>query len=272
MKLIKTKLNELLYYITDDHYKNSLILKLIYIYGRNAREVFNLQTKDINIPEETIQFTTPTGDITYPLVETIQDSLIGYIYDNEFTDEDYLFRDQYDTMEIVIKKLNYYLDKKIEDLNKRYESDLPKLTTKDFKIMRGQHLFLDGADLHTIHELYHNSNIKSTKNHIQYNELLKLKFPCHTLDTLFQDYTDLNLYYEETLEDTSIYTVSNETTNIIIEIDYINDTINLISEEAEESPIITTIQNINPDILCMELKKLGTGEFKFLYGLRFLKN
>ena len=70
IKLEKTKLNELLYYIKEDHFKNSLILQLIYAYGRNASEVFNLKPEDINLTDNTITFDITTKKITYPLLPT----------------------------------------------------------------------------------------------------------------------------------------------------------------------------------------------------------
>ena len=66
MKLNKEQLNELLYYITYDDFKNSLIFKLQYIYGRNAREVLELKVKDIDLTYETITFTTPTTPVKFP--------------------------------------------------------------------------------------------------------------------------------------------------------------------------------------------------------------
>lgn len=269
MKLDKLKFNELLYYIHEDNYKNYLILKMIYTYGRNASEIFNLQTKDVNVTENNITFHIPTGTVTYPLVEAVHDELVGYIYDMELDTEDYLFRGSDEAMEIVIKKLNYFLDRTVDTLNKTIEFNCPKLTTKDFKILRGQHLFLDGATLHTIHDLYKNSNIQSTKNNIEYNSLLALKFPCNTLDKVFNDFTDFNIYNDDRFDDTDIFTVGDETDNIIIELDYVEQTINLISEE---NTLTSKIEEIPPNRLCGMLRGMDTGNFRLINGLRFIKN
>lgn len=269
MKLDKLKFNELLYYIHGDHYKNYLILKLIYTYGRNASEVFNLQSKDINVVEDNITFNIPTGTVTYPLTQEAHDELVGYIYDQELNSEDYVFRRSDETMEIVIKKLNYYLDRTVESLNKTINFNCEKLTTKDFKILRGQHLFLDGATLHVIHEFYKNSNIQSTKKNIDYDNLVQLKFPCNSIDKIFNDFTDFNLYNDGRFDDTDIFTVGNETENIIIELDYTEQTINLISEENQ---LTHAIEEIPPNELCRMLRGMNTGNFRLIHGLRFIKN
>lgn len=269
MKLDKLKFNELLYYIREDHFKNYLILKLIYVYGRNAREVFNLQVKDINVTQDNLTFETQTGLLTYPLTDDTRDDLLGYIYDQELNSEDYILRGEKESMEIVIKKLNYYLDRTIDSLNKTIDFDCMKLTTKDFKILRGQHLFLDGATLHIIHELYHNSNIQSTKDNIEYNSLVKLKFPCDSLDKVFNMYTDFNLYNDNRFDDTDIFTVGDESDNIIIELDYVEQTINLISEENQ---LTDKIEEIPPNQLCRRLRGMDTGNYRLINGLRFIKN
>ena len=127
IKLNKTKLNELLYYISSDNFKNSLILKLIYVYGRNAREVFNLKPEDVDLTIETILFTIPTGTVTFPLVEDIRDVLMGYIYDHGISPDEYVFREVDETMEIAIKKLNYYLPElKFEILVSNNDYDIVK--------------------------------------------------------------------------------------------------------------------------------------------------
>lgn len=269
MKLTKTRFNELLYYIQEDNYKNYLILKLIYTYGRNASEIFNLQNKDINITEDAVTFNIPTGQVTYPLTDYINDELVGYIYDQELDPEDYIFRGENEAMEIVIKKLNYYLDRTVESLNKTIDFNCEKLTTKDFKILRGQHLYLDGATLHTIHDLYKNSNIQSTKKNIGYDELLRLRFPCDSLDKVFNEFTDFNLYNDDRFDDADIFTVGDETDNIIIELDYSEQTINLISEENQ---LTSKIEEIAPNELCMMLRGMDTGNYRLINGLRFIKN
>ena len=270
IKLEKTKLNELLYYIREDHFKNSLILQLIYAYGRNASEIFNLKPEDINLTDNTITFDITTKKIAYPLLPTLTDDLMGYIYDQEIQEEDFIFRRPDEDMPIAIKKLNYYLDRTVDSLNRSIEFNAPKLTSKDFKFLRGQHLFLDGADLHTIHELYSNSNIQSTKKNIEYNKLLELKFPCNNLNTVFQEYTDFNLYYDNRFDETSLFTVTDDKDNIIIEINHEENIINIITNE--ETGLTKAIEEVDPNILCSELSKLEPGNFKFINSLRFIKN
>ena len=272
MKLNKEQLNELLYYITYDDFKNSLIFKLQYIYGRNAREVLELKVKDIDLTYETITFTTPTTPVKFPLNQNISEDLIGYIYDQELKNNDYVFKTPAgESTEMFIKRLNYYLDTTVTSLNKTLELDYPKITTKDFKILRGQHLFLDGVKIQTIHELYHNTNMKSTKTNINYQELKKLQYTCNNVDEIFQNLTDLNLYYDKHFEETEIFTVSDDKGSIIIEIDYPAGEVNIISDE--DNPLNQKLQLINMDILIDELKHLKKpGQYKLINDLRFLKN
>lgn len=272
IKLNKTKLNELLYYITNDHYKNSLILKLIYIYGRNVSEIFNLKPEDINLTDETIRFHIPTGTVTFPLVKDINE-ILGYIYDHGIQEDEYVFRERDEAMEIVIKKLNYYIDKTIKSLNDSIDFQAPKLTTKDFRILRGQHLYIDGTNLQTIHELYCNTNLMSTKDIIQYKQLNEYLFPQYSLEELFHDKTDLNIYYDYRYSQNDLFTISdeNDKNNLIIEIDYLENTINIIAEDEGES-LVDKVQDIQPDILFEELSKLEHGTFKFFNGLKILKN
>ena len=45
MDFTREKLNELLYYMQVDNPKYGLISKILYVYGRKVKEVFNLQKR-----------------------------------------------------------------------------------------------------------------------------------------------------------------------------------------------------------------------------------
>lgn len=271
MKLTKEKLNELLFYIENDDFEKALIFKLCYIYGRNAREVLELTVDAINLTDETITFTTQTTPVTYPLNSAISEDLISIIYNDGLRSDDYIFRID-TTLIIAVKSLNVYLADTIKSLNRSLDLEIPNLTTKDFKNLRGQHLFLDGVSIQTIHEFYHHSNMKSTKKNINYFELKKLKYEANTINEIFDDLTDIHIYYEDHYDDTDVIVVSDENGNsIVIEIDYPEHTINI--DSSEDNPLISKISSIDSDKLFDELRKLKKpGQYKIIDGMRFLKN
>lgn len=267
----KEKLNELLYLFSSDDKRYGLIFKLIYIYARNANEVLQLTKQDINFNDQTITFHLTAGDFTLPLHDDVKGDLVEFTNDLESTE--LLFMNVDESMEIAIKKLNYYLYKTIDSLNKTIEFEAPKLTTKDFKILRGQHLILDGTEIHALHQLYNNSNIMSTKNNINYNKLLEQKYPYNTIEEIFTECTDTNLYNDPYYGLTEIYTIGNEQETIIIEIDYENHKINLITEPEENKHLIEkTNQLLNDDKILTRLYRMKPGQYKYIDDLRFLKN
>ena len=272
MKLGKEKLNELLYLFHDDNIRYGLIFKLIYIYARNAGEVLKLQKKDINYNDKTISFDLQGGVKTLPLHNDVVDDL--ELFTNELNnDEDFLFINVDESMELAIKKLNYYLYNTIDSLNKHIDFDCPKLTTKDFKILRGQHLLLAGVELHTIHDLYNNSNITATKNNINYNDLLWMIYPCRDITTLFNDYTDTNIYTDKCFDDNDIYTVNTDNETIIIEINYLENNVNIIAEQDSDNEELVSILNTAlTDEAISKLQMMKPGQYKYLNDLRILKN
>lgn len=271
MKYTKEKLNEIFYYIEEDNFKYNIVIKLAYIYGRNITEVLNLRKKDINLEAMEILFTTNTENIIFPIIETLQEPLTDYINNyRKFKNDDLLFRDKNYRVETEVKKLNYYLDQTITSLNKILETNYPKLTTSDFKVLRGQHLFLDGAELHVINDLYHNKNITSTRRYLDYDNLLKLKFPCTNLEELLEDYTDLEIYYDNSYQKLELVTVIDDTENIVIELDYPSNSVSVICNE--EHPISQQVQLLDPEYLCTLLKPLKPGYYRIINDLKFLKN
>lgn len=271
LKLTKEKLNELLYYLSTDNFKNTLILKIAYIYGKNMREVLILKSEDINIDDETITFNIYKDKVTYPLKKELLDELLGYIYDQELNPQDYIFKESGERVHMSIKKLNNYLHSTILSLNKILDLQLPELTTKDFKIMRGQHLYLDGVDIRLVHEFISGNNIKVTKNILNFKELQQLKFPCIDTDDIFDNYTDLEIFYDEQFDDSELYTVSSVEDSIIIEIMQDTGEIHIIDNDNEL--LTDKIKEYPTEYLVNELKTLTvTGQYKIIDDLRFLKN
>ncbi|MBQ6219665.1 MAG: tyrosine-type recombinase/integrase [Methanobrevibacter sp.] len=271
MDFTREKLNELLYYMQVDNPKYGLISKILYVYGRKVKEVFNLQKQDINFKDKEITFNINDTLYDYPLIDELSELLEDYIQTNNIlVDEEYLFRREDETMAMATKKLNYYLEKTIKSINRTLDLDYPRITTNDLRLLRGKHLVLDGADLHVVNELYNNINITLTRKYLDYDELLKQKFPCNDLRSVFEDCTDLNLFHDDRFEDTSIFTVSSEHNSTVIEIDYTMDAVHIISDE--DDPLILEIQEIPVNVLINNLSRLKPGDYKYLAGLRFIKN
>lgn len=272
MKLGKEKLNELLYLFHDDDFRYGLIFKLIYIYGRNAGEVLKLKVKDIDFNENLISFELFDGRKSFMLHDDVRDDLVTFTSD--LNSDDFLFVHVDESMDMAIKKLNYYLHKTIDSLNRHIDFGCPKLTTKDFRILRGQHLFLDGAEIHTIHELYNNSNLLTgTKNTINYNEMLQLKFPCNTLNTVFTDYTDTNIFNDHDFDKTDIFTVNTENETVILEVDYLENNVNIIAEpDNKDTELINQLNETLTEANMKSLRKMNPGNYKYINDLRILKN
>ena len=191
MKLDKYQTNELLKRIGEDNYIYGVILKITYLYARSIGEVGELQRKDIDFDNDTINFQIFNNDrekVKYPICKDIYNDLQHITEDKQ--SEEYIF-DEYIDHTKIRAWLNIYFYNKCPELT---DLDFLKgvvLTTQDFRILRGQHLFLDGVDIKTINQLYQHKNMNSTKNLIKYDELKRKEI---TTDMILDEYTDLNLY------------------------------------------------------------------------------
>jgi len=265
VKISKQKLNELLYNIRSDNIEYSLIYRLLYIYGRNIHEVLKLKKTDVT--HRNIVFEVNNNNVKFPLHENVRDDLLLFIEHGYFEENDYLFIEHgYDNIDVYTKRLNYYLNRFIDKLNHTIYFKCPKLTTNDFKILRGQHLYLDGADIYTIHQLYHNSNIQSTRNTIHESKLKKLKYQCNSLDSVFSRFTDLYIFHDSFYDGESIFSVVDGDVSCVISVSG-----GEVCFVEGDSLLWERVCLLDFDWLVLKLDMLGVGDLYLCDGLKFIK-
>lgn len=277
IKVSKEMLNELLRYISMDNQKYGLIFKITYIYGRNIGEVLKLRKRDVDLKHNALDFMLPTESISFMLHSDIKDDLIEYINSKELDEMDYIFikeDKEYDVsskdINMYSKKLNVYLTNMIRELNKNvFVKHCPSLVNRDFKNLRGQHLFIDGADIKTVNELYRNKNIQSTKDNIDYKNLMKLRFPCDNVNKIFHEFTDLNVYADRKFDNCDLFTVCNDKKSMVIEYDYNTGVINYVGDNKE---LFEELSKLDINILNKDLHDLKPGNYKFVNDLKIIKN
>lgn len=304
LKLDKYQLQFLLNEIQNDNAKYGLVLKLIYTYGRNINEVLQLRVPDINFEDGYITFNINQQDTKgdFPITASIGDDLLYYLKANNIGDNDFLFVDIDDEIKLYRNRINHYLGKKSIALTQKHFNKPVKLSTKDFKILRGKHLFLDGVPVKVIHDLYCFSYIKDTKNIIEYPELMQdfmdKSFP-YTYDDIFS-----KLSYLDTIDDGIIdvvpefFTISDGDFSIMVctEFDEFEKGENLfytdgtdvynnispllvkalsIPDKEEQENYITFLSDVikiaNDDLL-EKLKTLGAGNSVMINDLKISKN
>lgn len=278
IKVNKEMLNELLRYISEDNQKYGLIFKITYIYGRNIGEVLKLRKRDVDLKHNALDFMLPTESVSFMLHPDIKEDLINYIESKNLTDEDYIFINEDKNVavsskdiNIYSKKLNVYLTNIIRELNKDvFIEHCPSLVNRDFKNLRGQHLFIDGADIKTVNELYRNKNIQSTKDNIDYKNLMKLRFPCDNVRKIFYEFTDLNVYSDRKFDNTDLFTICNkENKSIVIEYDYNTGVINYLGNNKE---LFEQVSEMDINVLNKDLHDLKPGNYRYVGDLRIIKN
>lgn len=278
IKVNKEMLNELLRYISEDNQKYGLIFKITYIYGRNIGEVLKLRKRDVDLKHNALDFMLPTESVSFMLHPDIKEDLINYIESKNLTDEDYIFINEDKNVavsskdiNIYSKKLNVYLTNIIRELNKDvFIEHCPSLVNRDFKNLRGQHLFIDGADIKTVNELYRNKNIQSTKDNIDYKNLMKLRFPCDNVRKIFYEFTDLNVYSDRKFDNTDLFTICNkENKSIVIEYDYNTGVINYLGNNKE---LFEQLSEMDINVLNKDLHDLKPGNYRYVGDLRIIKN
>lgn len=195
MKYTNEKINELLYRIKQDSPEKGIIYKMVYVYGRNVSSVLKLKVEDVDFENASITFIVRSRTVTLPLTEDIADEL-SEIIKNKSPNE-FIFVEDSAEFHRYSNHLNNYLESFIHKLNRTVWFKQRNLITNELRILRGQHLFMDGADINTIHNLYQNGTVERTKDEIKYDELVKLKFPCNTLEKIFTDFTDTETFDDE---------------------------------------------------------------------------
>ena len=264
IKLTKTETNELLKVVREDMPNYGLILTIQYIYGRNVSEVYKLRKQDVNQDEDKITFYMNGDKLTFNVHPEIKEQLYKTVNEAQ---KQYIFQEAERQLPNVKDNINYYLHKKSEKLNElKFLEDL-RLTTKDFKALRGQHLYQEGYPIKTIHELYHNTNMDGTKKTIQYDELMEELYPSD-IDKLV-DNLCLSVYTEHEFKNNPLFYVTNEEGECIVEIEEDLGVINVLGDDS----IKDAVDSIDSLELIMVLSKVNNiGEYIYYKGFKFLKN
>jgi hypothetical protein len=273
IKLNKTEVNELLYHLCKDNHRYGLVLKLVYVYGRNIGDVLRLRKRDINISNNIICFKLYDGSYNLPIHKDVKKELLDYIA--PLDDKDYLFINVANDIEVnntnvYSNRINGYLRDLIKQLNKGnvFGGHCPLLVCTDFKILRGQHLIIDGCPLKIVQELYHIKNVASIKNMIRYKDLLKLCFECDSLDKVFNSFTDLNVFYDYDFVEMDLFTLFKNGCSVIIEYDSLLEDFNIV---VGDDDLFVEVSGLDVGVF-RELLGLSSGEYKFVDGFKIVKN
>ncbi|WP_295723634.1 hypothetical protein [uncultured Methanobrevibacter sp.] len=87
---------------------------------------------------------------------------------------------------------------------------------------------------------------------------------------MFDDYTDLNLFKDALFDGSDLFIVCGEGSDLLVEVNYDDKLLNIVSNG--EVKFINKVESLHSDELFDELAKIGVGEYKFLHGLKFVKN
>lgn len=263
IKLTQAEVNELLNVMNEDEPNYSLILKLQYLYGRNISEVYSLKKTDINKEDNTITFIMNNDKLTYKIHEEIREQLYEVV---DTAKKQYIFQEGERPLSNVKDGINYYLHKKTEAVN-----DLPfmeglRLTTKDFKALRGQHLYQEGISIKTIHELYHNTNTEGTKKTICYEQLKKQLFS-ESVEEIIED-TCLKVFTDHNFNKNPIFYVTDKENNeALLEIK--NNTLNFHADEELKE----VVDGLNSEELLRLVSHVKyPGDYIYYNNLKFLRN
>ena len=266
LKMSKTDVNKLLFEVTQEYPDYGLILSMQYIYGKNPGDVIELKKEDIDFNNNTIRFKLSKSNIRLPIVPDIYGLLVNHI-DNLPDDEEYVFLFFYVDYKsnILSKRINYYLNIKINELNKGVNHRLNKITNRDLKMLRGQHLYLENVPMEVIHELYNNFNYTETRNMIDY-DVLNEKNNCASVDELINYHTDLNLFHDDDYNREKIFAVVDSVGEYSV-VEFNEDGLKVY----ENDELSDKLNELDVDDLYDNLKCLKSGEFKFIEGYKFLK-
>ena len=280
----KLEVNEILYHISIQKPDVGTALKTLYIYGTNMKILYDLKVKDIDFEENTIQLYSKQHEkkITRPLDIDLKDELIELIYSNNLGPEDYALHEPEQKVNAWTQKFNRYIRLAIRDLNNTKDYNLPKLTTREFKILRGQHLFIDGVPVKIIREILDHDSENFTRKLLQTAELNEQYYSKITADKVFSDYTDINVFTNECLEpDLELYTVMSYNAQVLLEYypginkvelrDLYEDESLAYNEKAVRD-LKLQLELIPLDELIPRLKKLEPGQFKRIHNLKFIRN
>lgn len=257
LKLSKYELNQFLYDVSCSDRVHGLILKLCYVYGRTIGDVAYLKKDSLDFEEGLITFSE--GEVSFPIDSSLYEDLI-MLCDGK-SDEEYIFSDDIEPSEIMVF-LNYLLYDKYSSFLK---SRGVRLTTDDFRVLRGQHLYLDGVSLESLQLLYSHKNINSTKSLIDYDDLEEDE--SEDYDNIFNKYTDLNLFLDEDYSSYVNYYCVYGNHEALIEINPVDEIIYIEGDISIKKRL-----TFSEDFI-FELKLLNyPGEYKIINGVKIMKN
>lgn len=260
-KLNKYQLNHYFNELEKENPEYTLILKLAYIYGKNTSEI--LQLKPENIGEITITIKQTSITQKYPISPELKKQITEYIK----PEQEYIFQKIHDEEKPLII-LNEFMRKTNRRIKREYTIKIPQLTCRDFKRLRGQHLILDGATINLVRHLYGNTNTRITRKFLQIEELLQEAGRPTSINDIIENYTDLNLYYDNQLNNNyQLYHISGPQKhgyNNNIEINNNTKRINLEKHDVK-------IDQLLNDEIIEQLLKLKVGEYKIINKLRITR-
>lgn len=265
-------MNELLLKVSLDNPVYGLILKLTYIYGRNISDVLSLIMSDLDFDRDRIKFRMSKSNLVLPLVDDVRSDLVYYV---NGLPEDYgygelLFApvmvDEDFDVNVLTKRINYYLNVKIGEWNRESSGfKFSKVTTKDFKVLRGQHLVLDGVPLDMVHKLFNNYNLGDSRDFIDYEDIA-IECGFDSLDSVIGSFTDLNLFEDRSKDVEDIFVVFDRDENYCV-VEFVDN--GLVIHEA--SSVSDRLAGLDVNRIYDEVKCLGVGEYKFVEGFKFLR-
>lgn len=266
LKMSKTDVNKLLLEVMNENVEYGLILSMQYIYGRNPGDVLELKKEDIDLNENTIKFRLSKSNLKVPIAIDIYELLVNHL-NSLSDDEEYVFlnKDVDYKSNVLSKRINYYLNVKINELNKGVNHRLSKITNRDLKMLRGQHLYLENVPMEVIHELYNNFNYSETRNMIDYEGLNEWN-NCSSVDDLINYHTDLNLFHDDDYNREKIFAVVDSNGDYSV-VEFNGGGLKVY----ENDDLYEKLNELDVDDLYNNLKCLRSGEFKFIDGLKFLK-
>lgn len=268
IRLTKGETNELLIKISEDNYIYGLIFKLIYLYGKDGMSILSLKWTDIDFNKRTINL---KGTV-FPLSRFVESDLLR-LKENSHTD--YCFLDSavdvVRSIDVLRKKLRYYMNSSVKKLDVNHKIKHVALSITDLRRLRGQHLFMDGVPLKLIMDLYVQGEGTSTqfKRYLEYDSLMVSKFPCSSMNELFDVYTDLAIFDFESESETILnFAVSYGDMDFVIYLS--KDELGFVGDDVGDS-VKEKLQLLFDGGLLSSLGVLGDSEYLMVDGFSFVK-
>ena len=170
---------------TNLHKDKSLFYKMQYYYARRSEEIALLKVKDIDFNLNRITFNiAKKKDKTVKnvkLIPAVRNHLLEYIDEKGLDPEDFIFIEAEDgateeeiksKKDSLKRKLRMYLERNSCKITRELLGKEVKLNTHDFRRLRGQHMYLAGAKIEHLQELYQHIDINQTITYLQIDEII----------------------------------------------------------------------------------------------------